>query len=388
VAVQGVSGAVEQHRAPSVARIDLAAYRHNLGVVRRCAPKARILASVKADAYGHGLVPVARAALDADAHGLGVATIDEGIALRRAGITAPVLVLFQPAPGHLDEVVVHGLELMIADVDAAEALGKIARETNRSAAVHCHIDTGMGRQGFAPARAAEEIARVAAVPGLSLAGVATHFPTAEDPDDAFTRDQIARFTAIVGAIRDRGVAVPCVHAANSAAIVNYPEAAFDMVRPGIMTYGVWPSSTVPDPCPLLPVMHWETRITQIRDLEAGHGVSYGRSYVSESGMRTAVLPVGYADGYRIGYSNCAHVLIRGKRCPVRGRVCMDQTVAEITHVPEAATGDAVLLLGANGLGAIHAEELALHAGTIPYEVFTAVGNRVPRLYENEARHDR
>lgn len=368
------------HIAPSHAYIDLAAYRHNLEAVRRFTPEARILASVKADAYGHGLVPIARAAREAGVWGLGVATVNEGIALRNADIDGPIIVLFQPLEPAFDQILKHGLTLMLADLSTAQGLSAAAVRRGATARIHAHIDTGMGRQGFDPQQAFDRIPEVARLPRIELEGVGTHFPTAEAPQDPFTQSQIARFSQIVHELRKTGLDIPLVHAANSAAVVNFPEAAFDLVRPGIMTYGVWPVDTPRPESVLKPVMRWETHITQLRSLAAGHGVSYGRTYIAETDIKTAVLPVGYADGYRVAYSNKAHVIIHDQRCPVRGRVCMDQTVVEVGHLDSVAAGDLVTLLGETAHAAILAEELAAIAHTIPYEVLTAVGARAHRVY--------
>lgn len=367
--------------APSRAIVDLRRYAHNLAVVRRLVgDRVGIAAIIKANGYGHGMLAVARKAVEAHAAMLGVATVDEGIQLRKAGIRAPVLVLFQPCREALGAAVAHRLTLMICDVDTARALDEAALRTNKVMPVHCMIDTGMGRQGFNLETAFDQLQYITRIPRIDIEGLATHFPVADKPEDPFTHNQIKAFKQFLKRAGKTGVPFEKAHAANSAAILNYPGAHFDLVRPGLMTYGVWPAEGPPKPGLLLPVLRWETRVTQVKTLEPGSSISYGRTYTTPSRMRAAILPVGYADGYKHSLSNKADVIIRGKRCPVRGAVCMDQTVVDVTHLPDVAEGDVVTLIGQDGDEIITAEELARHAGTIPYDILTGIGNRVPREY--------
>jgi alanine racemase len=375
---------------PSRAIVDLSAYAHNLrAVAHLCGPDTGICAIVKANAYGHGAAPMAKAALAHGARMLGVATIAEGLELRKVGITAPILVLFQPAgdPASATEalgaVVEARLTLMLSETGMAEALGAVALRANRVVPVHCLVDTGMGRQGFGLERAVADIQHLTRISHIDIEGVATHFPVANHVDDEFTLEQLKAFKRVLKALEAEGIPFEMAHAANSPAIVNYPASHLDMVRPGLMTYGVWPSDAPMPPGMLRPVLRWETRVTQVRELEPGSNVGYGRTYTTPSRMTAAILPVGYADGYRHGLANKAEVLIRGQRCPVRGSVCMDQIVVDVTLVPEVHTGDIAVLIGADGDDCITAEELAMHAGTIPYEILTGIGHRVPRIYLGE-----
>lgn len=367
---------------PTRVVVDLGAYAANLGVARRLAgPGPRIIAVIKANAYGHGLVRMARAARAAGADMLAVAMAHEGVSLRGAGVDAPILVLVQPDAEGIAAAAAHGLEVMISDAGAAEALGEAARRAGRVAAVHCKIDTGMGRQGFAVETADAEIQRVTRIPHLDVVGVATHFPNAEAPDDPFTQNQIRAFQQAIRALEIRGVPFETRHAANSAALVNYHDSLFDAVRVGLMTYGVWPSMGTPVPGLLWPVLRWEARIAQVRELPRGATVGYGSTYTTPAPMRAAVIPVGYADGYRIQLSNRADVLVHGRRCPVRGRVSMDQIVVDTTHVPgRPRPGDTATLIGEDGAERITVEELAGRAGTIPYDILTGIGRRVWRDY--------
>jgi alanine racemase len=368
---------------PSRAIIDLAAYRHNLDVVRRyIGERAAIIAVVKANGYGHGLLPIAQEAVSAGVEMLGVATVEEGLHLRVAGIEVPILVLFQPDQEALAAIIEHRLTLMIADVGTAEMLGAMAHKVNRVVRVHCQVDSGMGRQGFALETAPQDIQYLTRISHIDIEGIATHFPTAEKPEDAFTLNQIKSFRQVLKQLDKLGIPYEAAHAANSAGIINYHASIFDRVRPGLMTYGVWPAAGAPPENPLRPVMRWETRVTQVRDLEPGSSVGYGRTYTTPSRMRAAILPVGYADGYKHSLSNKAHVLIRGNRCPVRGSVCMDQIVVDVTGLEEVRAGDIATLIGTDAGESITVEELAGHANTIPYDILTGIGTRVPREYIN------
>lgn len=367
--------------ASSRAMVDLTAYAHNLGCVRELIPAdCAILAVVKANAYGHGLIPIARQAV---AHGvamLGVATVEEGIALREAGIEAPILLLVQPAQHALAAAIENGLRPMISDVATAEHIGDLVRKAGKIVPIHCKVDSGMGRQGFEIEQAVRQMLYLTRVSNIDIEGIATHFPVADLSNDPFTINQIRAFKHLLRQLNKHGVPYEMAHAANSAAIMNYPGSMFNMVRPGLMTYGVWPTDTPPVSSPLRRVLRWESRIVLLKQLEAGASIGYGRTYITEAPMRAALIPVGYADGYKHKLSNTADVLIRGQRCPVRGAVSMDQIVADTTHLEEVAVGDRVTLIGTDGDQTITAEELARHAQTIPYDILAGIGPRVQRQY--------
>lgn len=369
--------------APSRAVIDLTAYAYNLRVVRKKLPAGcALLAVVKADAYGHGMLQIAERALHEGALMLGVATVDEGLALRDAGMDAPILVFGQPSDDALGAVVEHDLRAMISSAASAERLGAIAHKANKVTPIHCKIDTGMGRQGFGLDRAVQELNDLTRIANIDIEGIAMHFPQADVREDPFTLEQIKAFKQVLRQLDKEGVPYEFAHAANSPAIINYaPDALFNMVRPGLMTYGVWPTN---DPPPsgsfVKPVLRWETRVTLIKDLEPGSSIGYGRTYTTGARTRTAILPIGYADGYKHALSNRADVLIRGRRCPVRGSVCMDQIAVDVTDVPGAAVGDTATLIGTDGSETITAQELATLAGTIPYDILAGIGSRVHRDY--------
>ncbi len=367
--------------APSRAVIDLEAYAHNLHEVRRIiGKKVGIAAVVKANAYGHGLAPVAQRALQEGAAMLAVATVEEGMALRAAGLDGPILVMVQPGRDALPEAVAHRLTVMIGDVRTAEALGQLAHRAKRVVAVHCKIDTGMGRQGFDVAEAREAIEYITRISHIDIEGIATHFCSADIPEDTYTMGQVRAFRHLLRQLERSGIPYEVTHAANSAALLNYHASHFDLVRPGLMTYGVGTTVKPAAHADLRPVLSWRTRVIQVRHFKEGSSVGYGRTYVTPAPMTAAVLPVGYADGYRHALSNRADVLIRGRRCPVRGAVSMDQILVETTHLGEVRAGDTATLIGADGDERITAEELARAADTIPYEILAGIGPRVAREY--------
>ena len=367
--------------AASRAIVNLSHYAHNLGVVRQLAgANVEIIATVKANAYGHGMITMAQKALAENVAMLGVATVEEGVELRQAGITAPVLVYFQPEASALPAALDHDLSLTLCDVETARQLGDMARRLNKLARIHCMVDTGMGRQGFPFDNALTDMQFITRISRIDIVGMATHFPSADISEDAFTYGQIRAFRQLLKQAGKMGIPYEMAHAANSAAIVNYPSAAYDAVRPGLMTYGVWPAQDPPARKLLKPVLRWETRVTQVKELPAGASVGYGRTYTTEVRMLVAMLPIGYADGYPHHLSNKADVLIRGRRCPVRGTVCMDQVVVDVSHLAEVKAGDVVTLIGEDGNEQITAEEIALRAETIPYEILAGIGPRVHREY--------
>lgn len=361
--------------------IDLNAYGKNFGAVRARIPReCGIVAVIKADAYGLGAVPIARKAIAEGTRMVAVAAVSEAIELREAGITSPILLLVQPEPGALAAAIEADLRLMISDLETAERLGELARRANKVVPVHCKIDTGMGRQGFAAETAVKELLSVTKISHVDIEGIATHFAVADSTRDSFTATQLRTFRQVLRQIEKEGIPYEMTHAANSAGVVNHEGAAFDMVRVGLMTYGVWPSDTPPMVPTLSPVLRWESKIVLIKELERNANVGYGRTYTANGPLRTCIVPVGYADGYPLSLSNRASVLIRGKRCPIRGRVSMDQIIVEINDAPNAAVGDTVTLIGSDGGELITVAELAERAGTIPYEILTGIGKRVKREY--------
>jgi alanine racemase len=370
----------EIHGRPTVAEVSLSALRHNCRRVRELVgPGVAVLAVVKADAYGHGAVPAARAFREAGAWGLGVSSVAEGVELRRAAVPGPIIVLGGLFAGDERDVVEHELAAALWDADRARSLAAAARATGRTVPVHVKIDTGMTRLGL-DVRAVREFGElVRTLAGLEVAGVFSHFASADAVDTADARAQAARFEGAVTALAAAGVRPPLVHLANSAAVLSAPAAHFTMVRPGIMLYGYPPAPHLATPAGVRLAMRLCTAIAQARRVGPGTPVSYAGTFVTTRPSTIAALPVGYADGYHRLASNRASVVVRGRRAPVAGRVCMDHTMIDVTDVPDARAGDRVVLFG-DGLGA---DELAAWCDTIPYEMLTAVGRRVPRVYVEE-----
>ncbi len=369
---------------PTRAEVDLAAIAANVQVACRLAgPGTAVMAVVKADAYGHGAVPVARAALAAGATWLGVAIPEEAAALRSAGIRSRILVLGPIAPEQAPVVVAHDLDQCVSDLSQATLLSRVAASGGGTLRLHLKVDTGMGRVGVPPREVRAAAERIAGLPALRLAGLMTHFAESDADDPTFTREQLARFDEAARTLQAAGLALPLLHAANSAALVRHPEARLDLVRPGILLYGCPPCATRrPGDPALVPALRLRTAISQIADLSAGSSVSYGRTFVAARDMRVATLPIGYADGLPRLVSGRGHALVRGRRVAIVGRVCMDMTMVDVTPVPEVCRGDEAVLIGRQGAEQITADEVADLAGTISYEILCRIGPRVPRVYSS------
>lgn len=366
---------------PTVAEIDLNAISHNLSEVRRLVgPEVMICPAVKADAYGHGAVQVSRVVLDHGASMLGVATTEEGVELRLAGISAPILILGCVVPEDIPDIVAHNLTATACDPGFADALSRHASIQRKRAKVHIKIDTGMGRIGVQTREAVDFVLRLSQMPGLEVEGIFTHFPCADEEDQCFTHNQIVEFERVTQEIENTGLHIPIRHTSNSGAILNVPRAHMNMVRPGIMLYGLYDSQYGRERVQLQQAMTLKSRIVYLKELPAGCSVSYGRTYRTTRRTLVATLPVGYADGYNRRLSNRASVLVRGKRVPVIGRICMDQTMLDVTDVPGVRVGDEVVLYGRQGDEQIKIEEIASLLETISYEVVCALGKRVPRIY--------
>ena len=359
--------------------IDLDAIRHNVGVMRaHIAGGARFLAVVKANAYGHGAVPVARAALEAGADMLAVAIPEEGVELRRAGIDAPILVLGGAENGAAEAIVASRLTQVVFDESRVRALSAAGERLGMTAQVHIKLDTGMNRIGVRTPQEARALAElIDSLPAIELTGCFTHMATADEEDRAGTLGQIARFEAMCAAIAQAHPAPITRHAANTACIFRYPQAHFDMVRGGIALYGYPP---VPEAEGLRPAMRWVARGVHVKTIAPGERVSYGGTFEARRETRVMTVPVGYADGYRRSLSGKGCVLVRGRRAPILGRVCMDQVMVDVTDVPGAQAGDEVVLLGRQGEDCIDAQEMADWLGTISYEVICSPSARVPRLH--------
>ena len=365
----------------AVARIDLGAIRHNAAVLARAAGRARLMAVVKADGYGHGAVPVARAALDGGAVALGVAAADEAHDLRAAGIDAPILVMGPLAGGEWDRAAEAGAEVAAWTPDAVGRAAAAFAARGARARVHLKIDTGMGRLGARPEDAAA-LADGAEAAGVEVVGLMTHFATADETQGdnaAFMAEQLVRFRAASAALRARfpGAAL---HASNSAATLRDPAAAFDMVRCGIALYGGSPFAGDPADHDLRPAMSLVSYLAAVKTVLSRESVGYGRAWRAARGTRVGLVPVGYADGYARAMSGRAEVLVAGRRAPVIGAISMDQLSIDLGPGAEERVGEEVVLLGRQGAEAVSAEELAVARGSINYEVTCAIGGRIPRVH--------
>ena len=363
------------------AEIDLDAIAHNVRQLKRhIGERVKLTAVVKANAYGHGAVPVARTALENGAERLAVNRVVEGIELRRAGIAAPILILGYSPPWEAEAIVRHDLTPTITEREVALALARAAASQGKTVPVHVKVDTGMGRFGLLPKEVVDFVKGLADFPNLRLEGLYTHFATADEADKSHTRRQFGIFLDVLKRLEEAGIEVPIRHAANSAATLDLPETHLDMVRCGIAIYGLYPSAEVSHSIPLKPAMSLKSRVARLRTLPAGSCISYGCTYVTSSPTRVALVPVGYGDGYHRLLSNRGQVLIRGRRTPILGRVCMDQFVVDVSDIPGVRLDDEVVVFGRQGEEEICAEEVAAWAQTINYEVTTSVLPRVTRVY--------
>ncbi|MGA2112424.1 MAG: alanine racemase [Anaerolineales bacterium] len=355
--------------------VDLAAIRNNVRELMRIAGRP-LMAVVKANGYGHGAVAVAQAALQAGASWVGVARCSEGLELRRAGITAPILVLGATPSAEAEAAISSQLSLALYDRGLGEAYARQAAALGRRVSVHIKVDTGMGRLGILPQETASFGKWALEVPELFIEGVFTHFARADESDPGPTLAQIARFREALEALQASGVQPRWTHAANSAAMLRIPEARFDLCRAGIALYGLSPSREVPLPSSFRPALAWKACLASSKDLPAGWGVSYGGEYVTAGIETIGAIPVGYADGWRRSAPN--QILMDGQRLEVIGRVCMDYCLVRLPA--GGAIGDEVVLIGRQGDERILAEDVALRWGTINYEVVTGIAARVPRVY--------
>lgn len=367
---------------PTYAEVDLTAIAANVELACRLAgPGVQVMAVVKADAYGHGAVPVASTALTAGATWLGVANPEEAIPLRLAGMTCRIQVLGPIPPEQADLVAAYDLDQCVCDLSQAEALDRTARAHGRKLSIHLKVDTGMRRVGLRPGEVYGVAEKISGLRSLRLVGLMTHFADAEAVEPEFAREQLARFAEVAHALSAAGLPVPVRHAANSAALLFLPEARLDLVRPGIMLYGYHPRGRPRTGDPgLRPALRLRTAISQLQAVPRGESISYGRTFVAPRDLRVATLPVGYADGVGRLLSNRGQVLIRGQRVPIVGRVCMDMIMVDVTGLFGASVGDEAVLIGRQGTEEISADEVADLQGTISYEILSRIGPRVPRVY--------
>ncbi|HIT52897.1 MAG TPA: alanine racemase [Candidatus Fimivicinus intestinavium] len=365
--------------------INLDAIRENEQRIRAfVSPGAQIMAVIKADAYGHGVEYTAREMSEAGAEWFAVSNLEEAIQVRRAGIDKPILILGYTPPEYARQLAVNGISQAVFDQSYGRRLAACAQRDGVQVRIHVKVDTGMTRIGFPyrdnveDAAAVDEIEEICGLPGLYPEGIFTHFSCADERGNAevYTRLQYDLFLNMVERLRRRGISFELRHCCNSAATLHYPEMHLDLVRPGIILYGMMPAPEMSDPLGLRPAMELKTVISQIKEVPAGVPVSYGRAFVTPRQMRLATVPVGYADGYPRALSGNAEMLLHGQRVPVVGRVCMDQCMLDVTAVPAAQEGDTVTVFG----GEITVDELASRAGRINYEIICGISKRVPRVF--------
>ncbi len=360
--------------------VQTAAIAHNARVLADLARPARLMAVVKADGYGHGAVAVARAALAGGAAYLGVATAEEAVALRRAGIRAPILVFgVGGAAEPLERFVHEDLTATITTLQAARRLSEAARAAGRVVRVHVKVDTGMGRLGVLPQQAPALVREICSLPGLRLEGLYTHLATADEPDAGYMLRQAATFRQVWEALEASGVRVSVRHMLNTAGLLARPELGLEMVRCGIGLYGYYPAPHLRSRAELRPALRLWATVAEARRLPAGSSISYGRTYTTPRPANVVTLSVGYADGFSRLLSGRARAVIRGRAYPIVGRICMDQCMAEVGDDPVSA-GEPALLLGPGGDGEMTVDEAATLMGTISYEILTRLGPRLPRVY--------
>ncbi|MEW6724867.1 MAG: alanine racemase [Bacillota bacterium] len=366
---------------PVWAEIDVAKFVHNLRQLRKAAGGTDLMAVVKADAYGHGAVPLARAAVEAGARYLGVAIVEEGVELREAGITAPILVLGASPPEQALMVVEYNLTQTVASPELVRALGEAAGQRGRIALVHLKLETGMGRIGVAPGPQLDSLlTEIQATPGIRLEGVFTHLAAADQADQTYSRLQMRAFESGLRQVQAAGFRGIIRHVSNSAGIIALPGARYDLVRAGISLYGYFPSSEVRRDLDLRPVLSWKARISHVKEVPAGYSVGYGCTYHTQYPTTIATVPLGYADGFPRLLSNRGEVLVRGVRCQLVGRVCMDQIMLDVGKIDGVQSGEEAVIIGQQGNERLTADDLARGVGTISYEILTGIQKRVPRVY--------
>ncbi|MFA5005267.1 MAG: alanine racemase [Candidatus Omnitrophota bacterium] len=362
---------------PTWAEVDLNNLADNFRKVGAgLAPKTKILVTVKADAYGHGLIPVSKKLAGLGVDFLGVASIDEGIKLRQAGINIPVLILGVVLNRDISPIAKFGLTPTVCDEASAAAFSRLAKKAGRLFNLHVKVDTGMGRIGVQHKDAFKLLQKINRFPFIRIEGIFTHFPLA-DINKRFTCAQIRVFDQLVEDLKKSGITIPLVHAANSVGLADYKDSHFTMVRPGLVIYGLYPKEDLG--IKLKPVLSLKSRVIFVKDVPKGFGVSYAHAYVTRQPGRIVTLPIGYGDGYPRNLSNKAPVLIGGRRFRISGRICMDQIMVDVGSY-KVRVGEEAVLIGRQNKAEITTEELAQLSGTIPYEISCGLGSRIPRVY--------
>jgi alanine racemase len=364
---------------PTWIEVDLEAIAHNTRLLVALAAPAKVMGILKANAYGHDLVKVTRTVLNNGASWIGVATLGEGVILRKAGIDAPILVMSYLPAWQAHTAISHNIRATLFDEEMARAFSRAAADLNEPALIHVKVDTGMGRLGLLPEEALSFMRAIHNLPGLKVEGLYTHFSTADEADQTHARTQLQRLETLLAQLDAAGLRPSLVHAANTAALLNFPEARFDLVRLGMGLYGLAPGRETSIPSDFRPALSFKSTVGQVKTLPPGSPIGYGATYRTQGEETIAIIPVGYADGFRRSPRTWGEVLIKGQRAPLVGRVSMDQSAVNVTHIPNVRQGDEVVLIGRQGHEIITAEEVAEHLGTINYEVICELQARIPRL---------
>lgn len=364
--------------------IDLDAICHNIQEVKRVVGEGvKVMPVIKADGYGHGAVPIAKELNKIGVDAFAVAILEEGITLRNNGIKKPILILGYTSEYQYSSLIQYEIEPTVFCYDMAESLSKIAQALGKVAKIHIKLDTGMNRIGFKPTKESVEIVeKISKLPNIKIEGIFTHFACADEADKTSAYEQERKYDQFIQWLEEKDIYIPIKHVSNSASIIDLDGFRKDMVRSGIITYGLYPSEEVSkDVLDLKPAMELKTHIVYIKEVEAGEGISYNHTYVTDKKTKIATIPVGYADGYPRALSSKGRVLIRGQYAPIIGRICMDQMTVDITGIPDVAVEDIVTLIGKDGNQQISAEEMAENSGSITNEFLCRIGSRVERIYK-------
>lgn len=370
------------------AEVDLDAIAHNMKEIRRITdPHAKVMAVVKADAYGHGFLEITKTLLENGADCLAVALLEEAKQIRRRHIEVPILILGGTDPDAVDDLIDFDIMATVFSYDFAKTLSYAAEKKHKTAKIHIKIDTGMSRVGLVAGEEnsgiIREIERIASLPNLEIDGIFSHFATSDENDSSYTQLQFERFMDVISLLEERGIHIPTKHICNSAAIMMYPQMHLDMVRPGVILYGLYPSDEVDvTRLNLKPAMTLKARISMVKEIEKGRGVSYGKEYITDKTTKIATVPIGYADGYLRKLAGKAQMVVSGTCVPVIGRICMDQCMIDVTNVHNINTGDEVIIFGADR---ITIDDVARWLETINYEVACVIGKRIPRIYTREGK---
>ena len=363
------------------AEIDLDALVHNFKEIRKkVGPDVGVMAIVKAQGYGHGMVQVSRVLEKEGINYFGVTSPSEAFLLRKEGIKSPILILGPTMLDQAKEIISKNITQTICTKEMALVLQGECKKLKKRFKVHIEVDTGMGRTGVPYQRALKLIKKVVKIPELEVEGIFTHFSTADEEDKSFTKEQIKRFKGVLEKLEGEGIDIPVRHAANSAGVLSFPESYFNMVRPGLALYGIYPSEYVSRSLDLHPVMSLKSKVIYLKKVKKGATISYGKTYVTNKNTTIAILPIGYEDGYNRLLSNKGEVIIRGQRVRIAGRVCMDQTIIDVGEVSDVKVGDEVVLIGKQGQERVSVEEIAKRVNTVPHEVVCRIAGRVPRIY--------